>query len=93
MRLFNTPLLKTLKELRLKNKLYFIRNIMIYGIGDILQKFVSFLLLPIYTTYLVPEDYGIVGLLSVFSIIVSVITMFGLTNGIARYFFILKKSV
>lgn len=31
----------------------------VYGLGQILSRFVSFLLLPVYTQILTPADYGI----------------------------------
>jgi len=37
----------------------------IYVLGGILQRSVGFFLLPLYTSFLTPEDYGIAGLISV----------------------------
>ncbi len=45
------------------------RNSLIYGVGQILTRFISVLLLPIFTSYLTPSDYGvssILGLLTYF---------------------------
>ncbi|MES9886967.1 MAG: flippase [Candidatus Sedimenticola sp. 6PFRAG1] len=67
-------------------------NSLYYGIGDLLQKFISVLLLPIYTRYLLPEDYGVIALLMLMTLVVSATTMFGLTNGIARYIFYVDKE-
>jgi O-antigen/teichoic acid export membrane protein len=64
-----------------------IRNSLLYGVGDLLQKFLSVLLIPIYTRYLEPSDYGILALLSILTLVVSTLTMCGLTNGISRYFY------
>lgn len=36
----------------------------IYAIGNILRQLVSFIMLPIYTHYLTPSDYGVIGLIS-----------------------------
>lgn len=41
------------------------RHIMIYSIGTILRQLVGFIMLPIYTSYLTPTDYGIVSLLAI----------------------------
>ena len=35
----------------------------IYGLGTILSKSVGFLMIPIYTHYFVPADYGVLELL------------------------------
>ena len=59
----------------------------VYGIGDIVQRSLSIILLPIYTRYLTPTDYGIISLLAILNMIVGTITMCGLTNGISRYFY------
>jgi len=42
------------------------KDILIYGVGTILRQLAAFIMLPIYTSYLTPKDYGIVALLSVF---------------------------
>ena len=42
-----------------------IKEIGIYGISSVLRQAVGFIMLPIYTRYLSPEDYGVIGLLSV----------------------------
>ena len=59
-----------------KNKL--IKNTIIYAIGDIIPKIISFLIFPVMTTYLVPSDYGIinyVNTLNAFMIIVGVLCL------------------
>lgn len=69
-----------------------IRNSLLYGIGDLLQKFLAVLLIPIYTQYLKPSDYGVLALLSILIIILCTITSCGLTNGISRYFFYSEEN-
>src|SRR5688572_25491069 len=44
-------------------KASFARHAVIYAVGNIARKLIGFLMLPIYTRYLVPADYGAVGLL------------------------------
>ena len=53
------------------------KHTLTYGIGDILQRFLSILLLPIYTRYLTPGDYGIISLLGIFGMIIGTLTMWG----------------
>src|SRR4051812_46439862 len=36
----------------------------IYALGTLSRQLASFLMLPVYTNYLTPADYGVVGLLS-----------------------------
>jgi len=38
-------------------------NASVYALGNVLRSLTSFLMLPIYTKYLTPADYGIVGLM------------------------------
>jgi O-antigen/teichoic acid export membrane protein len=68
------------------------KHTLTYGIGDILQRFLSILLLPIYTRYLSPGDYGIIALLGIFGMIIGTLTMCGLTNGIGRFFFYTEQE-
>ena len=63
-----------------------IRNSLLYGFGDLLQKFFSILLVPVYSQYLNPSDYGILAMLGILTLILATITTCGLTNGISRYF-------
>ena len=64
-----------------------VRNSLLYGLGDLLQKFLSVLLIPIYTRYLDPSEYGVLALLGILTLVVSTLTLCGLTNGISRYFY------
>lgn len=49
------------------------KNSFIYILGDVLNKSIPFLMLPIFTRYLTPEDYGII---SVFTVLVSILAVF-----------------
>jgi len=42
----------------------FIKHSTIYAIGNVSRQLVGFLMLPLYTHYLTPADYGVVGLLT-----------------------------
>ena len=54
------------------------KNISIYAVGTIVRQLAAFIMLPIYTSYLTPADYGIVALL------VLMLTLFELVLG-ARF--------
>lgn len=41
------------------------KHIAIYSVGSIIRQLAGFIMLPIYTSYLTPSDYGVVGLLVV----------------------------
>ncbi|MEM7534204.1 MAG: oligosaccharide flippase family protein [Chloroflexota bacterium] len=57
----------------------------IYMLGDILQKGAAFLLLPLYTIYLTPADYGIIAITTMVSSSVVLLLSFGLPGAIQRF--------
>ena len=58
-----------------------------YGLGSILPQVVSFLLLPVYTSYLTPADYGMLELLGAFGAILIVLMRFGVPGAVTRFYF------
>lgn len=58
----------------------------IYFLGNILQRAVSFIMLPIYTRYLTPADYGILELLSMTIDFVALIFGMQVADAIFRYY-------
>jgi O-antigen/teichoic acid export membrane protein len=52
----------------------------IYGFGQVLNRFLGFLLLPFFTLYLSPADYGILAILGLISFIATSLFSFGLTG-------------
>ncbi len=58
----------------------------IYLAGNILQRCVSFVMLPIYTRFLTPSDYGVLELLSMVLDFVGVILGLRIGQAIFRYF-------
>lgn len=67
------------------NKL--IGNMFAYGVGGVAVKVISFLLLPIFTNYLTPEDYGIIALLISISDFFALLFMTGLSIVAGSYYF------
>ena len=57
---------------------------MIYGLGSLLAKLLGFLLLPIYTRYLTPADYGILSLLVVTGSVADILIRVGFGSAIFR---------
>ena len=39
------------------------RHLAVYGLGDVATSLISLLLLPVYTQYLTPSDYGVIAML------------------------------
>ena len=50
--------------MNIKELKFLLTHSSIYGIGTVVSQIVAFIMLPIYTRYLTPEDYGVVELLS-----------------------------
>ena len=63
-----------------------LKNSLFYTIGNLLLKAFSFFLIPLYTSYLSPEQYGILNLSTSFSSVVSMALMMGLQYSVIRFF-------
>lgn len=64
-----------------------IKNTSLYTFGNILPKASQFLLLPLYTHYLSPEDYGIVQSMAVLSTILTIFFTMAIERSIYRLYF------
>ena len=62
------------------------KQTLIYGIGTILARFVTFLLLPVYTNRLSPADYGLASLVFAFLGFMNIIYNYGLDSALMRYY-------
>jgi len=56
----------------------FFKQTATYGFGEVLNKFFGFLLIPLFTRYLTPEDYGINSILMMLIYVLQPITLMGL---------------
>lgn len=63
------------------------RNTLIYGFGVVLSRAASFIMLPVYTRYLTPADYGILQLLQMTLDVAAILLSAGLTAGVFRFYF------
>jgi len=61
-----------------------VKNTFVYAIGNIIPKATGFILLPIYTLYLTPSDYGIIGSLGALAPILVVLFSFAFEASIFR---------
>ena len=62
------------------------RHTLIYGLGLLLQRVVSFVMLPVYTRYLTPADYGIMGLIEMTLDVIAVLAGAQVAVGIFRFY-------
>ena len=63
------------------------RNTAIYGTGQVLLRMVSLLLLPLYTSYLTPTDYGISSILGVMIYFLAPIFQLGISSAMGIVYF------
>lgn len=59
-----------------------VKNTSLYTIGRILPRAAGFFLLPIYTRYLIPSEYGIVGSMEVLNTILAIIFTLGIERSV-----------
>lgn len=75
----------------MKDSIRYIKTTGIYLIGNVLTKVISFFLLPIYTRYLPPADYGTYDLNIAYITFLSSILFLDIWGGIMRFMFDYKK--
>ncbi len=63
------------------------RHSAVYGFGQVLMRVASILLLPVYTRYLRPADYGIVSILDFAGSVLATVAAAGFVAAAARYHF------
>ena len=63
-----------------------LENSFLYTFSSLLTKAIGFLLLPIYTLFLTPEDYGITNLVNSFTSVATYIVAFSLYVAVIRFY-------
>jgi len=63
------------------------RNSLIYSSGGVLQRIIGLLLVPVYTYYLSPKDYGTIELLDLTSYVVAMFVGLGLGSALVRFYY------
>jgi O-antigen/teichoic acid export membrane protein len=59
----------------------------IYGLGGLVQRLLAVLLLPVYTRYLSPEDYGTVATLVALTTVLAIVLRLGISNAFFRFYY------
>src|ERR687884_1108840 len=72
-------MLERLKEL--------LRHSAIYGLGSIVARILGVLLLPLYTRYLSPGDYGLIETLVALSAVLAALVAQGMKSAFFRFYF------
>jgi O-antigen/teichoic acid export membrane protein len=63
-----------------------LRHTLVYGIGGILLKVISFIMLPVYTHFLTPRDYGVLEILDLSMTLVAMFLNMGMTAAFLRFY-------
>ncbi len=66
---------------------FLLKHSSIYGIGTVVSQAVGFLLLPLYTRFLTPSDYGVLSLINITKDIIGLIVTLGIVNAMSRFYF------
>lgn len=59
----------------------------IYFVANLLNRVIGFLMIPIYTRFLTPADYGILELITITLNLTSIVLAVGITEAVARFYF------
>ena len=63
------------------------QNLAVYGLGDAATSIASLLLLPVYTRYLTPEDYGVITMLLMIEAVAKVTFRWGVDTAFMRLYY------
>ncbi|WP_339136544.1 MAG: oligosaccharide flippase family protein [Candidatus Electrothrix sp. GW3-4] len=66
---------------------FLLKHSSIYGLGSVIGQAISFLLLPLYTRYLTPADYGVMALVDVARGLIGLVISLGLVNALGRFYY------
>ena len=64
-----------------------LKHSLVYGLGQLLSRLASFLLLPLYTSCLTPADYGVIAILDVSAGMLTIVIGAGMAAAVNRYHF------
>lgn len=68
-----------------------VKHTAIYGFGTVLSKAVGFVMIPLYTRYLAPTDYGVLELLDLTITVAGIMVGLGISTSIFRFYYQYKK--
>ena len=63
-----------------------------YGLGGVLPQLLNFLLIPVYTRFLTPEDYGIADVASSVGAVLTIIVRLGVAGSVTRFYYDHKQG-
>ena len=63
------------------------KHSLVYGLGNVFNRVVGFVMIPVYTRYLIPSEYGILELLSLTTEIIGMILSMRISRAMNRFYF------
>jgi len=69
-----------------------LKGSVIYGLGQVLNKTISLVLLPFFTAYLTTKDYGITSVIGIYTLVVTSICTFGAGSVIGLIYYRLENQ-
>lgn len=63
------------------------KNSLGFSVGTILTQAIGFFLIPVYTRYLTPDDYGIIALAAAVGSILTIFYLLGLNGALTRFYY------
>lgn len=68
------------------------RHSSIYGLANVMERSIGFVMIPIYTRFLTPADYGILELIYMTTTIISLVVGMGIEAAVSRFYFDFKEE-
>lgn len=68
------------------------KNISIYAVGTIVRQLAAFIMLPVYTSYLTPADYGIVALLVLMLVLFELVLGARFVQAVPKFYYEKKQE-
>lgn len=75
-----------------QNARHLAKHTVIYGFGNVLSTLIAFLLLPVYTSYLTPNEYGIKELVGLSTDVINILLATTISSAIQRFYFQYEKE-
>ncbi len=69
-----------------------IKQSAVYGIGVVAQPLIGFILLPVYTRYMPPDDYGVLALTNIMTLLLVALLGLGVNSGMLRIYYNYKTK-
>ena len=66
---------------------FLLKHSSVYGLGSVAGQALSFFLLPFYTHYLTPADYGVMALINAINGLIGLVIGLGVTSAISRFYY------